>query len=202
MYKYQNDYELLYLINNNCYNSVEEMLDKYNPLVWKSVLGHKSYETPVGVEHNDLYQEGRIALHESFYSYKNLISVPFYSYTKVCIERKMWGYLRKFNSEASRLFYNSLSLDMTVTEDENVYLHEVIAEDKEAMSAFVFYREELKSLIKDPKDISEFELNVLVLKLLGYSYNEIGDLLKCSAKKVDNTLQKVKRLLSKENKKI
>lgn len=198
MYKHQNDYELLYLINNNCYNSVEEMLDKYNPLVWKSVLGHKAYEMPAGVEHNDLYQEGRIALLESFYSYKNLISVPFYSYAKVCIERKLWGYLRKFNSEASKLFYNSLSLDMTVTEDENVYLHEVIAEDQEALSAFVFYREELQALIKDPKDISEFELNVLILKLLGYSYNEIGELLNCSDKKVDNTLQKVKRILSKK----
>ena len=85
------------------------MLDKYNPLIWKNAFGYKHYSTPKGVEHHDLYQEGRVALYDSFFSFKNLIQVPFYSFTKVCIARKMGGYVRKFNSEASRLFYNSLS---------------------------------------------------------------------------------------------
>lgn len=196
MYYAQNDFELLYLINNNCLYSIEKMLDKYNPLVWKNTFGYKTYSTPKGVEHQDLYQEGRIALHDSFYSFKHLVSVPFYSFTKVCIERKMWGYVRKFNSEASRLFYNSLSLDMTVTEDKNVYLHEMVAEDSEAVSAFKLYREELDGLINGDKILSDFELSVLVLKLLGYTYEEAGKCLECSAKKVDNTLQKVKRLLT------
>ena len=191
----QNDFELLYMINNNCQNSVELMLEKYNPLVWKNTFSFKKYSMPNGVEHQDLYQEGRIALLDSIYSYKSLMSVPFYSFTKVCIERKMWTYVRKFNSEASKLFYNSLSLDMAVTEDENVYLHEMVAEDPQDYSAFITYREQLKNLIDNDDLLEEFELSVLVLKLLGYSYTESAEILNCSSKKIDNTLQKVKRLL-------
>lgn len=196
MYYQENDFELLYLINNNCAMAVEKMLDKYNALVYKQTFKHQSYLTPRGVEHQDLYQEGFIALHDSFYSFKNLVCVPFYSFTKVCIERKMWGYIRKFSSEASKLFYNSLSLDMTVTEDNNVYLHEMIGQDQEGISAFVLYRDDIESLLAKNKCLSEFELNVLVLKILGYTYQEVGDLLSCSAKKVDNTLQKTKRMLA------
>ena len=197
MYYAQNDFELLYLINNNCFDSLEHMLDKYNPLVWKNAFAYKSYSMPRGVEHQDLYQEGRIALFDSFYSFKHLISVPFYSFTKVCIERKMWGYVRKFNSQASRLFYSAVSLDMSVPEDDNVYLHEMLAEDQDSTSAFILYKEELETLINSKNIIDDFEVNVLVLKLLGYTYEEVGTYLNCSAKKVDNTLQKVKRVLSK-----
>ena len=196
MYLQENDFELLYLINNNCVRAVEKMLDKYRALVYKQTFKHRSYMTPRGVEHQDLYQEGHIALYDSFYSFKNLVSVPFYSFTKVCIERKMWGYIRKFSSEASKLFYNSLSLDMTVTEDKNVYLHEMIGEDESKVSAFILYRDDLESLLVKNKNLSEFELNVLVLKILGYTYQEVGDLLSCTAKKVDNTLQKTKKILS------
>lgn len=196
----KNDFELLYYINNKCHYSVEKMLDKYNPLVWKNTFSFKMYSTPQGVEHQDLYQEGCIALHDSFYSFKSLISVPFFAFTNVCISRKMKGYVRRFNSEASRLFYNSLSLDMTVTEDHNVYLHEMVAEDSSAISAFKLYCDDLKDLIDDDNVLSKFEADVLVLKILGYSYEEVGKHLKCSAKKVDNTLQKIKRLLCSKEK--
>lgn len=196
MYRSLNDFELLYLVKNNCLDSIVVMLEKYNPLVWKNVFTIKNKYIPRGVEMEDLYQEGRIALYDSLYSYKTFINVPFYSFTKLCIERKMGGYLRKFNSETTKLFYSSLSLDMTVTEDKNVYLHEMVADDILKVSAFMHYAEDLNRLALDQTTLSRFEKKVLILKIYGYTYSEMGQLMDCSAKKVDNTLQKVKRLLA------
>lgn len=196
MHRDLNDFELLYLVNNNCFAAVKTMLEKYNPLVWKTVYSFINSHLPKGVEKNDLYQEGRIAFYESCFTYKTNLDVPYYSFTKLCIERRMMGYLRRFRSEASRLFYNSLSLDMSVTEDNNVYLHEMISEDLQDLSAFKQYAEEINSLIIENKDLSQFEKQVLLLKIFGYSYSEMSKILDCSAKRVDNTLQKVKRLLA------
>lgn len=194
MHRDLNDFELLYLIKNNCMHSILVMLEKYNPLVWKNVFKYSNQYTPKGVEQDDLYQEGRIALFASIYAYKNFIHVPFYAFTNLCINRKMGGYLRKFNSETSKLFYNALSLDMTVTEDQNLYLHEMVADDVNEMSAFVRYAKNLNSLAIEEKDLNDFEKIVLILRVYGYSYNEISRLLYCPTKKVDNTLQKIKRI--------
>lgn len=196
MHRSLNDFELLYLVKNNCIDSTIIMLEKYNPLVWKNVYKYTNHYTPKGVETEDLYQEGRIALYDSMYSYKTVINVPFYSFTKLCIERKMGGYIRKFNSETTKLFYNALSLDMTVTEDNNVYLHEMIPNDIKKVSAFIRYAKELTCLALDESTLSSFEKNVLLLKIYGYTYAEMSKMMDCTAKKVDNTLQKVKRLLS------
>ncbi len=72
----------------------------------------------------------------------------------------------------------------------------MISEDLQDLSAFKQYAEEINSLIIENKDLSQFEKQVLLLKIFGYSYSEMSKILDCSSKKVDNTLQKVKRLLA------
>ena len=54
--------------------------------------------------------------------------------------------------------------------------------------------EELKSLVGCLSEVlSELEAKVLAMYLEGRSYEEIGEILECNPKAVDNALQRVKR---------
>ncbi len=191
----KNDFELLYLITQNNKDAEEVMLEKYNLLVWKNVnLVYNDY-VPQGVEKEDLYQEGRIALYNSFKAFDPNRNVPFYAFANTCIRHGLIGYLRKFSSKANKMFYESLSLDAYVSEDVTIYNSEVLADDR-TISALSKYDEKFGELYLYSSEINNFEKNLLVLQVAGYSYTETARRLSCSVKKVDNTLQKIKRLLN------
>lgn len=191
----KNDYELLYLITQNNKDAEEIMLDKYNLLVWKNVnLVYNDY-VPLGIEKDDLYQEGRIALYNSFKAYDPNRNVPFYSFANICIRHSMIGYLRRFSSKANQLFYESISLDAYVADDVTIYNGEVISDDS-CISALNQYDEQFGEMYLYCTEINNFEKNLLVLQVAGYSYLETAKRLHCSVKKVDNTLQKIKRILN------
>lgn len=190
-----NDYELLYLIMQSNKNAEHVLLEKYNLLVWKNVNVIFNGYVPQGVERDDLYQEGRIALFDSFKTFDPERNVPFYSFAKLCVERRMISYIRKFSSMASKQFYSSVPLDAFVSEDVSMYNSDVVP-DTGILSPFVKYDEDFGNIYLYNKTITEFEKNVLVLQVAGFSYGETAAQLKCSVKKVDNTLQKVKRLLN------
>ncbi len=191
-----NDYKLLYLMSNCCDDEAKEVLiEKYKLLLYKHVNKIFSKYTPQGVERDDMFQEGQIALFNSLYTYDECMSVPFYSFTSLCIERSMIAYLRRFSSMASLQFYNSLSLDSLVSEELSLYYSDVISDNSEP-SSLVLYNESLGELYLYNTVINDFEKKVLVLQISGYTYKESSSILKCSVKKIDNTIQKVKRLLN------
>lgn len=190
-----NDYELIYLIVQGDKEAEQVMLEKYNLLVWKNVNTIFSGYVPTGVERDDLYQEGRISLFKSFTTFDPERNVPFFAFANLCIERSMIGYIRKFSSNANKQFYSSLSLDAFVSEEISLYNNEVLA-DPEIISSLVKFDEQFGNLYLYNADISKFEKDVLVLQVAGFSYMETALHMKCSVKKIDNTLQKVKRLLS------
>lgn len=190
-----NDYELIYLIVQGDKEAEQVMLEKYNLLVWKNVNSIFSGYVPTGVERDDLYQEGIISLFKSFTTFDPERNVPFFAFANLCIERSMIGYIRKFSSNANKQFYSSLPLDAFVSEEISLYNNEVLA-DPEIISSLVKFDEQFGNLYLYNADISKFEKDVLVLQVAGFSYMETALHMKCSVKKIDNTLQKVKRLLS------
>lgn len=191
----QNDYELLYLVSEFNKQAENDLIKKYNLLVWKNVNDVYGNYTPLGVERDDLYQEGNIALYGAFNTFDVERCVPFYAFANLCIERSMIGYMRKYSTLATRQFYNSLSLDSFVSDEVSLYLGDVIPDNSE-VSALTKYDETIGQLYLYSDVITDFEKNVLVMQVAGYSYNETALHLKCSVKKIDNTIQKIKRLLN------
>ncbi len=191
----ENDYELLNLINQNNREAEKKMLEKYNLLVWRNVNNLYNSYVPQGVEREDLYQEGCIALYHSFKTYDPDRQVPFFAFANLCIERSLIGYLRKFSSLTSKQFYNSVPLDAFVSEDVSLYFSDVLADDTE-ISALSKYDQDLGDVYLYESRIDDFEKNVLILQVAGYSYRETSEILNCSVKKVDNTMQKIKKTLN------
>lgn len=190
-----NDYELLYLISQNNREAEETMLRKYELLIWKHTNGFFLNYVPQGVEKDDLFQEGLVALLNSLQAYDSYVGAPYFSFGEVCLVRSMIAYIRKYSSKRAKRFYNSIPLDAVVADNVGLYYNDVIADTKE-VSALVKYNEAFGQLFLTHTQMSEFEKRVLVLQVSGYSYRESAYILDCTAKKIDNTLQKIKRILS------
>lgn len=191
----QNDYKLLYLIFLGDKEAETALIEKYKMLIWRHVNNIFSKYVPSGVERDDLFQEGAIAVYKSFDSFDVDRNVPFFAFANLCIERAMISYIRKYSSETSKQFYNSLPLDAFVSDEISLYNSDVLA-DPNIESAFKRYDEQFGELFLNDCTLSSFEKNVLVLQVVGFTYSETGITLKCSTKKVDNTMQKIKRLLN------
>jgi len=191
-----NDYELLYLVRQKIEIAEIELLEKYKRVIWVLIQSSINRYHPKGVEKDDLYQESLIALMEAVNSYREDYNAPFYSFATLCMERYIKTYLRKYNSQTTRQFYHSLSLDMVIAEGENLYLHDVIADDGKGKSYLSLYENELDDFMNEKHDMfSEREKKILYLKVQGYSYEEISKMMDCRAKQVDNTIQKIKRFM-------
>ena len=189
-----NDYELLYMIIQCDENALNYLVEKYKKVIWRIITSATNKYQPKGVEKEDLFQEGLIALMDALSSFRDDIRAPFFSFALICIERQVKGYIRRFNSLTTRLNYNALSLDMYVSEDESLYLRDVIPANQQNISYITLFQDDLLALIDQENSIlTNIEKQILSLKVEGYSYYEIGEKLDISTKHVDNCIQAVKR---------
>ena len=196
MWRNINDYELLYLIHQKVEIAEHELVEKYKRVIWMLIQSCLNRYHPRGVEKEDLYQESLIALMEAVRSYREDYNAPFYSFVSLCVERYIKTYLRKYNSQSTRQFYHCLSLDMMIADAENLYLHDVIPDEKSGQSYLSLYENELEEFMNQKHDMFSIkEKQIFYLKIQGYSYDEIASRMNCNAKQVDNTIQKIKRFM-------
>lgn len=192
-----NDYELLYMIRQNDDLAKKIIIKKYYRVIYLIIHSCLNNYTPKGVEQEELFQEGLISLFDAIDSFREDIEAPFYSFSFLCMKRHIKTQIRKYNSKGTRQFYNSLSLDMKISEDDNLYLQDLISQEQYGKTSYItYFEDDLKELLASDF-LSNIEKKVLKLRVEGYSYQEIADILELSSKIVDNTIQKIKRNISK-----
>src|SRR5574344_2269151 len=111
MYKEYNDNELLYLIKDSSEEAHEILYKKYEPIISIKVKKYVNIAKRIGLEYNDLFQEGLIGLSEAIKSYKDNRETSFSSFANICIERKIISSLERFNSKKNSALNESFSLD-------------------------------------------------------------------------------------------
>lgn len=174
-----NERDLIIRYRHNDEEAQEILLRKYTPIIIHMVNTELYKGTAGKSDIDDLYQEGKIALDRAIRNYDPGMNVPLGAYAQTCIRYGIGDYLRNSNRHRA----SELSLDMYLNEDENATLSDIVAapEKKQAdMSEIISTMEPL-------------ERDIIRLKVLGYKYREIAEKLSVSEKKVDNTIQKIRR---------
>ena len=201
VYKDYNDFELLYLINENNEDAEKILYEKYKPIVKIKVSKYKNIAKNLGLDSNDLFQEGMIGLVEAIKVYKDNKLSTFSSFANVCIERQILSVLTSANRKKHSWLNQAFSLDEIIDEKGRT-LSDVI-EGSVDPSVQLDKEEEQHDLYEFiEKDFSEFEKSVFELKMLGLEYQEIAALLDKSYKSVDAALQRIRgkiRKVLKEN---
>ncbi len=186
------DLELLARVRAGDCNAMEQLVEKYTPLVRYIV---RNYYAKF-FEFEDLMQEGMIGLINAVNEYDHTrYNIKFSSFAYICIIRKIYNVIKRINGNKHRALNDAISLFSYINLDETRMVMDIIENDdrkanpEEAIESR-FIDERIDQLLRDHLSILEY---TVIRKLLeGYSYNEIQEEYGIAPKVIDNARTRVR----------
>ena len=186
-----NDNELIYMIRQRNEKAFAFLVNKYQVEI-RRWLRHILRTYPRYQDQEDFYQIALLKLHESIDDYKADQS-SFHNYYFKVLKHTTVDVIRSMNTYSRRQDKYMVSLDMHIQEGETNYrlmdmiVDEIPAEEDEQ-------EEHIKeNVLYTQKRLNPLEVDILSLRTLGYSYDQIAEKLNIPKKKVDNTLCKIRK---------
>ena len=189
-YDNANDYEVLSMVADN-EEATETLFHKYKPLIIG--LAKKIYNTTqnTGFDLNDLIQEGMIGFSTAINTFDENKDTTFFTYAKTCIERRLISLVKS----ASR-FKHQLLNESYYVEDlahDNKGLENLLEDSNSNPENKLIDNENAKELVKNiQKTLTPFESAVFELKISGFNYREIAEILDKDNKSIDNAISRIK----------
>lgn len=192
-YRDYNDFELLSYVSDNNEEASEVLFEKYRPLINATANRLYYYCKNTGLEINDLIQEGMLGLNLAINSFDNDKETSFYTYAKKCIERRIISVIISSRRLKHKFLNESLSFEIN-DEVSQSFVHEKNLEDNSYNPEEILVNSEsFEELVKEVSShLTEFEVQVFELKLNGFDYKEIAEILDKDTKSIDNALQRIK----------
>lgn len=193
MYKDYSDQELIYLIKEGNETASNILYDKYKDIVNIKAKKYISYGKKLGLEYNDLFQEGMVGLSNAINSYTDEKNTIFSTFANMCIDRKMITSLVINNRKKYNALNESCSLDSVIDNDTSTTLLDLLFSNELDPSLKIESDEKFNEIVDLLyKDLSRVERQVFDLKMSGFEYKEIGILLDKSYKSIDCTMQRIR----------
>lgn len=197
-YKDYNDFELLSYVSENNEEASEVLFEKYHPLINATANRLFCYCKNTGLEINDLTQEGMLGLNLAITSFDNDKEASFYTYAKKCIERKMISLVVGARRLKHKFLNESLSLELSDEETKTYIVEKNLEDNSYNPEEILLNTESVEELIKEVSStLTDFEVQVFELKLNGFEYKEIAEILDKDTKSIDNALQRIKSKIKK-----
>jgi len=188
------DLQLVLRARNGDEPALDQLMRRYTGFVR---LKASSYFLAGGDSH-DLIQEGLVGLFKAVRDFRSDKDTSFRSFAELCITRQIITAIKTATRHKHAPLNSYVSFSHTPAGQES----EVDCTLGDALpgpsvddpASCVISTEELQSLLDClGTALSSLESQVLTCYLEGRSYEEIGELLGCDPKTVDNALQRVKR---------
>ena len=194
-YNDYNDNELLSYIAENNEQASLILFKKYDPLIVSIATNAVKKNPDVGLDINDLIQDGRLALNNAIVTYNETHNVIFYSYARVCIERAITTSIIKANRLKHKHLNDSFSLDSISEEYGKNDFFMIDNRNNPELKILDFEnKQEIYDIVQNK--FTDFETSVFELKVKGFNYEEIAMLLNKDKKSIDNAIQRIRKKLS------
>jgi RNA polymerase sporulation-specific sigma factor len=191
-YNELNDNELISISRECDENAMMILHKKYKPLIDKKCNKYIKFVKNKGVEFADLVQECLIAFEESIKNYNLLDDVTFYTFTNVCMDRKLNSLLVKLNRDKYKFLNEAIPMD-PIDVDKDISLIYFIGDNKANPEMGLMEEANYEELYdKIIQVLTDFEECVFNLKLQNFDYKEIADIMDKDSKSIDNALQRIK----------
>lgn len=170
--------------------AMEKIFHEYQHLILRN--NHKFFLK--GAEQDDLLQEGYIGLLKAIRSYDETKCTCFNTFATLCIRRQILTAIRTYNS----FKYQYLNFAI-MNNEEYVGIEGTIKYNTPSTNFYdpeeILLGKELARLLEIflSENLSELEKKVFYYLCKEYSYIEIAEILDETSKKIDNTIQRVKR---------
>lgn len=192
-YQEYSDSELYSLICESSEEAKDILYQKYKYII--DVIIKKYFYTAkkLGVEYNDLYQEGLVGFADSLNRFDESKNVQMSTFISLCVERRLQNAILKAGRLKNKMLLESISLDHAYG-DYQTPLVEMIQDHKnkdplQKISSQEDFNELLDSI---KKILSSMEYEVYEFMVQGLSYQDIALILNKTPKQVDNTMQRIK----------
>ncbi len=180
------------LVHERSDDAIEELYSLFNLAIRCKAYKYKSYGSKIGLDIEDLIQEGYIGFSQAIIDYSKSSNAAFRTFANICIEREIQNAIACASRKKHGCLNDAVSINNET--DEGVEFVELIrsndcaTEDKviNAICETNEYNYVLQLL-------TILERDVFILKYAGYEYLEIADILGISSKTVDNALQRIKK---------
>jgi len=159
--------------------AVDYIFNKYKNLVKKKA---REYYI-IGGDHDDLFQEGMLALWDAIKGYKEGAGASFYTFALLCITRRLINVVKHDNTCNSSVLNTFSNIDDV--EDEVGY--------EQSPEDYFFGKLDEKAVMDAIESaLSSYEVKVFKLYIEGYDYVDIAKILDKTPKSVDNAMQRLK----------
>lgn len=183
----------IFLAQKGDEESLQKILVKYRTIIQKN----NSKFFLKGGDKDDLIQEGFIGLIKAIKFYDKSKNASFSTFANLCIRRQIITAVKNSNLEKHNFINNSIN---TKSEDfiEDIFCYNNPSFEFLSPEDIVLGKELIANLMSYMSvNLSSFEKCVFFYLCKQYSYIEIANLLDLSPKKIDNTLQRVKKKIFK-----
>ncbi len=187
----ENDYELVYLAQENNEFAQEYLVSKYkyviNIIINKNLVRVKALK----LDKEDVYNIGLYALHQAIKLYNNEDDVTFVSFATILINRRINGYFKLNSRKKDTVFLNSVSLY-----DENINKNKLlnVTFDPDSMIEKKENHRELQSKILN--QLTGLEKSIYKL-MTEFDADEIAQILNIDIKSVYNAITRIRNKTSK-----
>lgn len=181
--------DILIQAQNGDEEAIEKVIKQHEGMIY---MNGRSFFLKGG-ELNDLLQEGYIGLIKAIKSYDEKRESSFSTFANLCIKRQMISAIKKYTAAKCRHLNEAM-------EDSNYYDKEEKINYKFPSLGFytpeeILLSKELIKLLEKylVENLSELEKNVFYCLIKQKTYIEIAKQLNESPKKIDNTIQRIKK---------
>jgi len=186
---------LIIQAKNHNEDAMEELMRTFKP---KVIAISREYFL-IGAEFDDLIQEGMIGLYKAIRIYDETKNHSFSAFASLCIHRQIQNAVKNANRKKNSPLNSYIPIkyyDGSNVSDEDSVLRLVIADENSDIEQNYIDEEINTIMLSKVKDIlTDEQFNILKLFINGDSYFEIANKTNLTTKKVDNTLQAIKKKL-------
>ena len=195
-YKDFNDYELLYLIEENNDQAQDILYQKYLPILRRLTLKYYRGLKEFGVTYDDLFQEAYLTFLQTIKLFNEKEDTLFYTYLVINVCSKLSNYARITTSQKNLFYTNMLSLDFRLSPDDNNTLADCVeCYNQEDPLTLLEYNDTLQLLRKFNLELKPLQSQIFELLCGGFNNRDIASLLDICIKEVSNTIYRIRKRL-------
>lgn len=196
-YKNINDYELIYLIEENNDEAWDILFNKYYLLLMKFTNNFYKRFRKYGICFDDLFQESCLAFNKTVKLFNSQENVLFYTFLCINIKGVLINYIRKLKSNSNLINVKALSLDCTFLSDSAFSISDFIADNRINLEDSFEYNELLDKLNNFKWRLTSSYAQVFELLCNGFTCTEITKLLDINYKLLCDIVYRIRKKLKK-----
>ena len=186
-----NDYEVISMALEENEDASRLLYSKYYPIFLKKSHKFLGLFKDKGIDFDDLIQECVIAFYMAINKFDINEDTCFYTFVNLCIDKHLLSLLTKANRLKNKFLNEAISLDSD--DEDEVGLINLIGDDSLNPEIEFLFNEEVEELSSSIlKTLTDLEECVFVLKIQGFTFNEIASILDKDEKSIYNSIQRIK----------